>query len=153
MIVVSDTSIITALLQIGQLDLLEKLFRQVLIPEAVRDELSKKHPSLPAYLHCEPVKDSAEVQRLLAEIDLGEAEAIVLAKEFHADVLLIDEVKGRRVAEREGLRFIGLMAVLVQAKQKALVPSVRVLTAELERVADFRVSAVIKSAAFKKAGE
>ena len=153
MIVVSDTSAITGLLQIGRLDLLEKLFHQILIPEAVRGELSKSHPFLPAYLRCEPVRNSAAVKQLLAEIDLGEAEAIVLAKERHADILLIDELKGRRVAEREGLRFVGLMGVLIQAKQEHFIKSVRDLTAELERVADFRVSEKIKSAAFRKAGE
>jgi hypothetical protein len=153
MIVISDTSAITALLQIGQIDLLEKLFHEILIPEAVRDELLKNHSSLPVYLRCERVKNRAEVNRLLAEIDLGEAEAIALAKERHADILLIDELKGRRVAEREGLRFVGLMGVLVQAKQKHFIKSVRDLTAELERVADFRVSHKIKSAAYQRADE
>jgi len=153
MIVVSDTSAITSLLQTGRLDLLEKLFRQILIPEAVRNELLKTHSSLPSYLRCEPVQDLAYVQSLLLEIDLGEAEAIVLAKERSADVLLMDEIAGRRVAAREGLRFIGLMAVLVQAKQNSLIQSVRDLTAELERVADFRVSERIKTLAFQQAGE
>jgi predicted nucleic acid-binding protein len=153
MIVVSDTSAITSLLQIGRLELLEKLFQEILIPEAVRHELSKKHPMLPSYLRCERVKDEADVKRLLQEIDLGEAEAIVLAKEFHADILLMDEIAGRRVAERENLQFIGLIGVLVQAKQKNLIQSVRDLTAELERVADLRVSAEIKSRAFRQAHE
>lgn len=153
MIVVSDTSAITALLQIGQAGLLEKLYHQILIPEAVRDELLKNHPVLPLFLHCAPVANVAEVKRLLAEIDLGEAEAIVLAKETHADFLLIDELAGRRVAQREGLRFIGLMGVLVQAKQKHFIKSVRELTAELERVADFHLSEEIKSIAYRKAGE
>jgi predicted nucleic acid-binding protein len=153
MIVVSDTSAITALLQVSQIDLLEKLFHEILIPEAVRDELLKNHSSLPSYLHFEQVRNLAEVKRLLVEIDPGEAEAIVLAKERHADILLIDELKGRRVAEREGLRFVGLMGVLVQAKQNHFIISVRELTAELERVAGFRVSEKIKSAAFRKADE
>ena len=153
MIVVSDTSAITALLQIGQAGLLEKLYHQILIPEAVRDELLKNHLSLPTFLHYAKVANFAEVQRLLAEIDLGEAEAIVLAKETHADFLLIDELAGRRVARREGLRFVGLMGVLVQAKQKQFIKSVRELTAELELVADFHLSEEIKSIAFRKAGE
>jgi uncharacterized protein len=153
MIVVSDTSAITALLQIGQAGLLEKLYYQILIPEAVRDELLKNHLSLPAFLQYTKVVNFAEVQRLLVEIDLGEAEAIVLAKETHADLLLIDELAGRRVARREGLRFVGLMGVLVQAKQKQFIKSVRELTTKLELVADFHLSEEIKSIAFRKAGE
>jgi uncharacterized protein len=153
MIVVSDTSAITALLQIGRADLLKELYRHVLIPEAVRDELLETHRSLPPFLHCEPVTNFSDVERLLAEIDLGEAEAIILAKERHAHALLIDELDGRRVAQREGVPFIGLLGVLVQAKQKGFIKSVRDLTGELEQVADFHLSEEIKSIAYRKAGE
>jgi uncharacterized protein len=153
MIVVSDTSAITALLQIGQAGLLEKLYRQILIPEAVRDELLKNHAALPPFLRSEPVTNFSDVERLLTEIDLGEAEAIVLAKEWRADFLLIDELDGRRVARREGVRFIGLLGVLVQAKQRGFIKSVREMTGELERVADFHLSEEIKSIAYRKAGE
>ena len=89
-IVVSDTSAITALLQIGRGVLLQELYHEVLIPEAVRDELLPAHPSLPPFLRCDRVADESEVQRLCVELDLGEAEAIVLAKERRADVLLMD---------------------------------------------------------------
>ena len=153
MIVVSDTSAVTALLQVGRIDLLRELYGEVFIPEAVRDELARSHSSLPTFLRCEHVLNMPEVRRLLAEIDLGEAEAIVLAKERHADVLLIDDLDARRVAQREGVPFIGLLGVLVQGKQAGRVSSVRNLTAELERVADFRLSAEIKEIAFRKAGE
>lgn len=153
MIVVSNMSAITDLLQVGQAGLLEKLYLRILVPEAVRNELLKSHPALPPFLHCVPVTNFAEVRRLLDEIDLGEAEAIVLAKEQHADLLLIDELAGRRVAQREGLRFVGLMGVLVQAKHKQFIRSVRELIIELERVADFHLSEEIKSIAFRKAGE
>lgn len=153
MIVVSDTSAITALLQIGRVALLQELYREVLIPEAVRNELQQTHPVLPSFLRCERVSNSAEVQRLLIEIDVGEAEAIMLAKERGADVLLMDDLEGRRVAQREGVPFIGLLGVLVQAKQMGHVASVRELTAELERVADFHLSAEVKELAFRRAGE
>ena len=153
MIVVSDTSAITALLQVGRAELLQKLYGEVFIPEAVRGELAQSHSSLPTFVRCERVLNMDEVQRLLAEIDSGEAEAIVLAKERRADVLLIDDLEARRVAQREGVPFIGLLGVLVQAKQAGHVASVRDLTAELERVADFRLSAEIKEVAFRKAGE
>ena len=110
MIVVSDTSAITALLQIGRGELLKELYHEVLIPDAVRHELIQAHPVLPAFLRCEQVVNTVEVQRLRIELDMGEAEAIVLAKERHADVLLMDEIEGRRVAMREGVPFIGFWA-------------------------------------------
>jgi len=153
MIVVSDTSAITALLQVGRAALLKELYGEVLIPEAVHKELLRTHAALPPFLRSEQVVSGSEVQRLRAELDLGEAEAIALAKERHADLLLMDELEGRRVALREGVRFIGLLGVLVQAKQVGLILSVRQLIADLETIADFRLAAEIKAVALKKAGE
>src|SRR5437899_556948 len=148
MIVVSDTTAITSLLQVGQCELLANLYRDVLIPQAVRDELLLAHPVLPGFLHVESARSRTEVQRLQAELDLGEAEAIVLAKEKAADVLLIDETEGRRVALREGVSIIGLLGVLVQAKRMGFISSVRELTTKLEEVADFRVADEVKEIIF-----
>ena len=153
MIVVSDTSAITSLLQVDNIVLLQRLYGEVLIPEAVRDELQRTHPSLPSFIRCQPVANTSDVRRLLAEIDIGEAEAIVLSRECRADVLLIDDLEGRRVARREGVPFIGLLGVLVQAKQLGHIVSVRKFTEDLERLADFHLSPEVKAIAFRKAGE
>jgi uncharacterized protein len=153
MIVVSDTSAITALLQVRKEALLADLYGQVLVPEAVQTELLQTHPHLPPFLRSVRVEAVAEVQRLSAELDLGEAEAIALAKELRADLLLMDELEGRRVALREGVPFIGLLGVLVQAKRAGHIASVRLLIAELESVADFRLSEEVKAVAFRNAGE
>jgi predicted nucleic acid-binding protein len=153
MIVVSDTSPITTLIQIGKVDLLQRLYGDVLIPEAVRDELSLSHQSLPEFFQCVSVANRRAVEILLAELDPGEAEAIVLAKEKHADVLLIDEIQGRDVAAREGLRFIGLLGVLNQSKLNGLIPSVREVLNEIENQTTFYMSEEIKNLALKRAGE
>jgi len=153
MIVVSDTSAITALLQVQQEALLKELYGEVIIPETVERELLQTHPRLPPFLRSVKVLNLAEVQRLGAELDLGEAEAIALAKERRADLLLMDELEGRRVALREGVPFIGLLGVLVQAKQTGHIASVRKLIADLEAVANFRLSDEVKAVAFRKAGE
>jgi predicted nucleic acid-binding protein len=153
MIVVSDTTAITSLLQINQCDLLAKLYGDVVIPAAVRDELLAAHPDLPGFLRVRTVRQPAEVQRLRADIDLGEAEAIILAKELTADLLLVDETEGRRVALREGVNIIGLLGVLVQAKRKGLLSSVRETTAQLESAAEFRVAEDVKEIIFRAAGE
>ncbi len=153
MIVVSDTSAITSLLQVGRAGLLATLYGEVLIPETVQSELRCAHSVLPGFLRVQSVRDLAEVQRLCAELDRGESEAIVLAKEQAADLLLMDDAEGRRVASREGLRFIGLLGVLVQAKRMGLLQSVRELTAELENTAGFRVGEQVKQVVFRDAGE
>jgi predicted nucleic acid-binding protein len=153
MIVVSDTSAITSLLHIRRVELLLQIYEQVFIPNAVRDELRRSHPVLPEFLQCRAVADIAHVQRLHSELDLGEAEAIVLAKELKADDLLIDEAHGRRIAVREGVHVIGLLGVLLEAKGRGFISSVRQLAEDLQNKAGFHISNGVKELIFEAAGE
>lgn len=153
MIVVSDTSAITSLMQVGRASLLCDLYGSVLIPSAVHSELLRAHTDLPAFLEVRAVKNRNRVAELEADLDLGEAEAIVLAKEVNADLLLIDEKLGRQIALREGLRISGLMGLFIEAKQRGLIDSVRGLVRRLEAEAGFRVSDGVKSEVFRLAGE
>ncbi len=153
MIVISDTSVVTSLIQIDRLFLLQTLYGPVLIPEAVHRELCRSHESLPEFLEVRQVLNREMVTRLKAVLDLGEAEAIVLAKETQADLLLIDEKLGRQVAAREGVTITGLMGVLVEAKHQELIGSVREFVGLLEDRAGFRVSEAVKQEAFLAAGE
>ncbi len=86
MIVVSDTSPLTALLTVGAADLLKTLFREVVVPVAVRDELLRSHPRLPDWLRVETVKNPAQVRQFAQTVDAGEAEAI----EFLSSRLALD---------------------------------------------------------------
>jgi predicted nucleic acid-binding protein len=90
-IIVSDTTAITSLLKINRTELLRELFGDVFIPRAVHDELLKYHSQLPSFLQVRSVENEGEVKRLRVAIDAGEAEAIILAEELRADVLLVDE--------------------------------------------------------------
>jgi predicted nucleic acid-binding protein len=96
-ITVSDTTAITTLLKVDRVDLLAQLFGRVLIPSAVERELKHHHGFIPVC--CEPhqLAPSERLNRLLAQADPGEAEAICLAVEKRANSLLIDDKKGRRL--------------------------------------------------------
>lgn len=153
MIVVSDTSPITSLLSTNLIEILEKVYHQVLIPDAVYKELKKEHMNLPSFIEVEQVKDRDTVSVLEKEVDIGEAEAIVLAREINADILLIDEKKGRMVAEREGIPIIGLIGVLVVAKKRGMVHSVMEVISILETKAGFRISESLKDYISKTLGE
>jgi len=153
MIVVSDTSAITALLQIGQAELLSALYGDVFIPEAVRDELTATHKQLPVFIRVVPVADHAYRARLLNELHAGEAEAVVLAREIKADNPLVDELNGRRVAIREGVHVIGLLGVVLEAKLRGLIPSAMKISERLEREAHFHVADSIQKTIFLAAGE
>ena len=116
MIVVADTSPINYLVLIAQIDLLAGLYTRILIPPAVLAEL--KHPLAP-----KPVRDwadnaprwlevlSPKSSLILPKLDLGESEAIALATEVHADVVLIDEQADRQEALRRGLKVVGTLSV------------------------------------------
>src|SRR5205809_6670839 len=111
MIVVSDTSPITALLTVGQAELLRKLFGEVVIPPAVKAELDRTHSALPKWLQVRQLRDQAQALAFERVVDRGEAEAIALAQELRANWLLIDERKGRRLAKEAGVRVLGLVGV------------------------------------------
>jgi len=152
-IVVSDTSPITALLTIQKIELLHQLYGEVKIPPAVAKELLNYHNALPDFVQTAPVGDSLLLEQLKHQLDPGEAEAIVLAKKLHADLLLIDEALGRKAARHEHLPVIGLMGVLLIAKKKGLVASIRNLIEQLETEAGFYLSRQVKEKVIAAAGE
>jgi hypothetical protein len=123
MIVVSDTSPIRALCHLQLIELLRDLFSEVLLPPAVRDELSAPPPGLAAvdvsqwdFLRVETPLDSGQVAQLAQKLDPGESEALALAIEHRADAVLVDERIGRLEAGRLGFPVIGTLAQLPQPK-------------------------------------
>ena len=132
MIVVSDTSPLNYLTLLGCSELLSQLFGDVYIPPVVANELRHSRApqavkqwasSPPAWLH---VVEPRIVDHSLG-IDVGEAQAIALAREMHADAILIDDLRGRVVVERMGLRPFGTLAILESASIRGLVDLQRAL--------------------------
>ena len=128
MIVVSDTTPLISLMKASRLELLAPLFHEVLIPEAVFSELTA-NPRFQAeadqirkapYIKVVTVSEqkAVDVLRRSSGLDLGESEAIVFADDQKADVLLMDEAKGRKVAKAMGLYIMGTVGVLLFAFEK-----------------------------------
>lgn len=147
MIIISDTSPISSLLRIGQLNLLQKLYDRVTIPETVYQEIKALENfgvditmiQSADWIDIRPARDRELVGRLESELDLGEAEAIALAVECNADRLLIDERLGRQVAQRYGVKITGLLGLLVAAKQSNLISELKPILDQLIFQAQFRV--------------
>jgi predicted nucleic acid-binding protein len=152
-IVVADTSAISNLLTIGREGLLREVFGQVIIPSAVEVELRRWHAVLPTFL----VTARATAGSLLAELgeglDPGETEAIALGLELHADLLLIDERKGRAAAARLGLKTTGLLGVLLEAKALGLIERASPILDDLTLRAGFHVSVSVRREFLCLAGE
>ena len=158
MLVVSDTSPITNLLQIGQLTLLHHLFGQVVMPQAVYNELCElPHQQLAidgeAWLTVQSSHQFDLVAVLKEELDAGEAEAIALALEIKADYSIIDERKGRDKAEALGLHIVGLLGVLIQAEQAGYLTAVEPVLTELRNKAGFRIHPALYKRIIEIAGE
>ncbi len=128
MIVVSDTTPLISLLKIDHIDLLEKLFGQVLIPQAVFDELTAdqrfkqeaEQIRQRRFIIVKAVRnpESANILKRATGLDRGESEAIILTDELSADVLLMDEAKGRAVSFQMGLKVMGTIGVLMAAYEE-----------------------------------
>jgi predicted nucleic acid-binding protein len=118
-VVVADTSPINYLIQIGEINLLPKFFESVVIPETVRNELrNAKSPTVVRNWIDHPpkwIEFKTASTILYFELDLGEAEAISLAKELNAFAVIIDESEGRSVARGQGLRVTGTIGILERA--------------------------------------
>lgn len=99
-----------------------------------------------------PVKDRLAVDMLLGELDLGEAETIVLAREIGADWVLMDEKKGRRKLAQLDMSKIGTLGILLKAKQVGLLSAIRPEIAHLRR-RGFNISRPVVEAVLRHAGE
>jgi predicted nucleic acid-binding protein len=127
MIVVADTSPIHYLLLIDQIDLLPRLFQQVIIPDVVRDEML--HSSAPFILQqwmSNPplwliVQSVVVMDATLNALDPGEQAAITLAQMLPADLVIIDERLGRRMCSDRGIPIIGTLGILDDAARQGLV--------------------------------
>lgn len=149
MIVVSDTSALSNLAIVDHLWVLEAIYQTVIIPDIVASELAAaSNPTISAILQLDWIQTQSLANSQLADqlqqergLDAGEANAIALAFELQADDLLIDERLGRQEAVRLGLPIIGILGVLLVAKQRSLIPQVQPVIDALINQASFRVSA------------
>ncbi len=161
MIVVSDTSVLINLGRIDRLELLRSLFQTVVVPPAVvrefhqltHDRTQFSGLTLPGWIDQRQLSSAPTGLPDMEALDPGEAEAITLALEIHAQVILLDERLGAKVARRQGLEVVGLLGILLQAKQAGYLA---VIAPELERLkteAGFWLSAALQARVLQLAGE
>ena len=159
-VVVSDTSPLRALGHLQLVHVLKPLYGRVIVPPGVVAELARTPAGFVpidmeahAFIEVQDPVDRRLVESLFDRLGRGEAEAIALALEIHADFILVDEALGRSVAKRRGLLPVGVVGVLAQAKLVGLVPQVRPLLERLEAELDFRLSDEVKARGLRLAGE
>ena len=159
--VVSNASPLINLSRIGQLALLPALYQQVTVPEAVWREVvveGAEHAGAAeietaCWIKRQQVANTLLVRALGQELDPGEAEAIVLALEVEDALLLMDERLGRAVAQHLGVRMMGLIGVLIEARHRGLVSGLKPELDALRDVAGLRLSQTLYDAILREAGE
>jgi hypothetical protein len=159
--IVSNASPLINLARIGRLDLLHQLYGELIIPEAVWHEVVVEGAGQPgaeevttaAWIKTRAVTNRQLVHALQQELDAGEAEAVALALEVGAELLLMDEHLGRETARHLGLRYTGLIGVLLEGKRKRLIDAVKPHLDLLRDIAGFRVSDALYMRVLQGEGE
>ncbi|MDO8752930.1 MAG: DUF3368 domain-containing protein [Anaerolineales bacterium] len=134
MIVISNTTPLIGLAVIQRFDLLRQFFGEITIAQAVYDEAvvaghesggAKQEILAADWIKVIPVQDRLAVEILLDELDLGESETIVLAREIKADWVLMDERKGRRKLTQLNQQKIGTLGILLKARQSGFLSALK----------------------------
>lgn len=159
MAVVCDASPLIALASVGYLHLLRELFDEVHVPPAVWEEvlrggvpggqsLTSEH-----WIRVTEAPDDSQLLVLRNEMDAGEAEAIALAIWLAADLILLDEIRARKLAIYLGFRVMGVLGVLTEAKAVGLIAAIRPLLDRMRALVFFRLKAGLYEQTLRACGE
>ena len=148
-IIISDTSCLILLYKIDKLDLLKSLSDKVFITKTIKDEFEK---SLPSWIQIKSPSNSHYQQILEMDLDPGEASAIALSLEFDNSILIIDDLKGRKVADKLRLKYSGTFGLILRAKHEGILTAVRPILDKI-RGTDFHFSENLFDTILKEAGE
>jgi len=148
-IIISDTSCFIVLSNINELEILQKVYNKII---TTSDIVSEYGDVLPHWVEIQNAEDKYSQQLLEMQIDKGEASAIALAMENTGCTLILNDYKARKIAEKLGIDITGTIGVIIKAKLKGIIPSIKPLLEKI-RHTDFRLSAEIEILALKEACE
>lgn len=148
-VIVSDTTCLILLSKLGILDLLQFLFSTVTITPEVEREFGEE---LPDWILVESVTNQQQLSVLRLIVDEGEASAIALGLEKPNSLLIMDERKGRLLAQDLGIQTIGTLGILLEGKKAGIISTLRPLIDQIAK-SNFRVSQDLLNAILLKGGE
>ena len=147
--IIADASCLIALFNIGEFDILRRLFGNITITPDVHDEFGQ---AVPEWVRVVSPADHAAVMELCELIDMGEASAIILAQETPDHLLIIDDREGRLIASQRNLRYIGTLGLLTRAKREGVIAAVLPFYRKLLTV-EFRMSSLLVEDWLRENGE
>lgn len=147
--IISDANCFIVLTNIGELELLKKVYGQVVTTPDIATEYAEP---LPDWVSIVAVKDKSKQLLLELQIDKGESSAIALALEITGSTIILDDYKARRIAEQLGLKYIGTIGIIVKAKLNGIISSIKPLLEKIKQT-DFRLSLELEVESLRLAGE
>lgn len=147
--IISDTSCLILLDKIGELQVLNKLFGNIIITAEIAKEFDLP---LPDWFEVRSPENKTYQKILEASLDKGEASAIAFAIEQVDCLLIMDDLKGRKYAEQLGLKITGTLGVLVDAKVSGIIKSVKPVLEKI-RTTNFRLTEELEKRTLQSAGE
>jgi predicted nucleic acid-binding protein len=148
-IIILDTSCLILLSKINELGLLKQLSEKVYITSIIRKEYGK---DIPAWIEIVDPSDKYYQAILEMDLDKGEASSIALSLEVENGILIIDDLKGRKVAEKLRLKYSGTFGMILKAKQVGIIKTVKPILDKV-RSTDFRYSEDLFQTMMRVAGE
>jgi predicted nucleic acid-binding protein len=134
--VISDTSCLILFSKIEQILLLQKVYHKVYTTPEIALEFNEE---LPSWIEIIPVSDKKYLEFLNTQVDLGEASAIALAKELVDVLVLMDDLKGRKLARKLNIKITGSLGVINKAKELGIINAVKPILEKIIQT-DFRIS-------------
>lgn len=148
-IIISDTSCLIILDKIDELELLKKVGRKIFVTPIILKEFGK---SLPEWVLVLSPENAHYQQILEMDLDEGEASAIALSLEMKNPILMLDDLKGRKVADKLNLRYSGTFGLILKAKQLGLINSVKPILEKIKST-NFRFDKKLFEKVLEQAGE
>lgn len=143
--IIADTSCLIVLNRINLLHILRDLYGHVIVTDEVASEYGD---ALPKWVCVEKLKDRNALKLINTFLDLGEASSCALALETDDSIVIIDDLKGRKIAGRLGLRITGTLGIVLRARERKLIDSLKNVIEQL-RIEGFYISEELENEMLK----
>lgn len=148
-IIITDTSCFITLEKIGAFEVLHQSFKNIVTTPEIQQEFGSE---LPSWVEIRPVQDVTLQEVFKETVDAGEASAIALAMETSNAILIVDDLKGRKLASRMALNYMGTLGLLLKAKEYGVILAVKPYIDKIQAT-DFRLAPALVNLILEKTNE
>lgn len=148
-IIITDTSCFITLEKIGAFEVLHQSFKNIVTTPEIQQEFGSE---LPSWVEIRSVQDVTLQEVFKETVDAGEASAIALAMETSNAILIVDDLKGPKLASRMALNYMGTLGLLLKAKEYGVILAVKPYIDKIQAT-DFRLAPSLVNLILEKTNE